>query len=96
MRTTGLLTCVGLTVFVMACSSDEATSGSGSGSTETVSCRQKADADGDPDCQGHGDATRKLNCDPGQTDEALNAGCELEQPGSTDVCCPVTVSGTPE
>ncbi len=76
-------------------------SGRGGSSAAMLDCRQKDGALGDPDCAtAPGSRTLKLDCSTAaERDQALAAGCVLEDPtdaDSTDVCCPSTVSGTPE
>jgi hypothetical protein len=67
---------------------------SGASGSTSVACRQKADADDNEDCTAHAGKPRKLDCDASQTSAAVAAGCEPTKPDDTDVCCPVTVSGT--
>jgi hypothetical protein len=68
-----------------------------SAGTTTVSCRQKAGADADSDCADQSGKPRKLDCSSAaDTDEAIAAGCVRESAGSSDVCCPTTVSGKTE
>jgi len=75
------------------CSSDS----SGGASPGGVGCRQKDDADGNKDCVSFAGKPRQLDCDvQSQVDEAVAAGCVLQKPGSTDVCCPTSVSGQRE
>jgi len=65
---------------------------SGSGALE---CRQKDGSDTDSDCTSMAGKPRKLDCDSGtQTDAAIAAGCVRTKPGDSDVCCPLTISGT--
>jgi hypothetical protein len=61
-----------------------------------LACEQKAGSDTDSDCTGHPGKPRKLDCDPSETQAAVSAGCELTGPGASDVCCPLSVRGTPE
>ena len=85
-----------LCVVLAACSSQSSRTG-GSGSADTLACRQKADADTGNDCAAHKGIPRKLDCDSDSAQqEALDAGCVAEKPGKSDVCCPTSVSGTPE
>ena len=70
--------------------------GDGNSSRSTLGCQQKAGSDTDADCVGHPGKPRKLDCDASQTQSAVNAGCEPTGPGESDVCCPLSVRGTPE
>jgi hypothetical protein len=66
----------------------------GASSASSVTCRQKPDADTESDCASQTGKPRKLDCDSkAQTDSAVAAGCTPTQPGDSDVCCPLTVSG---
>jgi len=68
--------------------------GSSSGGVASVSCRQKADSDTDSDCKAQAGKPRKLDCDnESQTDSAIAVGCTRSDPGDSDVCCPLSVSG---
>ena len=70
-------------------------SSSSSGGT-SVPCRQKADSDTESDCAEQAGRPRKLDCDSGDaTNAAVAAGCVPTKPGDSDVCCPLTISGTP-
>jgi hypothetical protein len=84
---------------VIVCVSLNSACGGGNNSSsrsQALACAQKAGSDTDSDCVGHAGKPRKLDCDPSQTQSALNAGCELTGPGASDVCCPLSVRGTPE
>jgi hypothetical protein len=62
----------------------------------TLSCRQKAGADGDKECATFSGKPKKLDCDTEENvGSAIDAGCVRQKSGSTDVCCPSTVNGTP-
>jgi hypothetical protein len=74
----------------------QGTSSSTPGAT-TVACRQEAGSDTDSECTSKAGKPRKLDCgSTAETDEAIGAGCERVSPTSSDVCCPTTVSGTPD
>jgi hypothetical protein len=68
----------------------------GTSSGGTVACTQKAGSDTDKDCAAALGKPRKLDCDASQTQQAVAAGCTQTNPGGSDVCCPLTVNGTPE
>lgn len=74
-----------------SCGDPFPTGGSGSG---TVPCQQKAGADTDKECEGQLGKPRKLDCDAADTAKAVAAGCTPVSSGASDVCCPLTVSGT--
>ena len=82
-----------LSISVPGCSSDDAGTG-------TIGCRQKANSDTE-DCAGRSDMrTRKMDCDTDeQEQEARAAGCVAEDESneeSNDMCCPTSVTGTPD
>lgn len=71
-------------------------SSSGSSGSSTLPCTQKVGADTDEDCAGQAGKPRKLDCNAPDTASAVTAGCTPTKAGDSDVCCPLTVSGTPE
>lgn len=84
------LLCLG----VLACSGSSGGGPGGTGGT-TVSCRQKASSDVDSDCEDKPGKPRKLDCSSStETDEAIASGCSRTNEGDSDVCCPLTISGT--
>ncbi|HMJ16241.1 MAG TPA: hypothetical protein VK524_32730 [Polyangiaceae bacterium] len=82
---------ISFTLTFPGCSSDDAPG--------QLACRQKPDADHD-DCEDRTDMrTRKMDCDGDeQINAAMRAGCvrENDDPESNDMCCPTSVSGTPD
>lgn len=68
---------------------------SGTSGGTSVPCRQKADSDTESDCEGQAGKPRKLDCDSGEaTNAAVAAGCVPTKPGDSDVCCPLTITGS--